>query len=168
MKKLYLATMAVLLLQSISLEALIPPKGSSNVGEMTASLNLVNAAKEGDVNSLIYQIKQYGANPSTIDLESGKPVLIIAIETGILNDKLNYANVAKILIESGADVNATDQEGYTPLDYLYKTGAMGMRNLVRERTRQAFSNTLKELLQAKGAVHSEKYKSEKNYRVLIS
>lgn len=138
---------------------IIKPKGTSDARKLMANIHLIKAVRDGDVNSTIEEIEKWGANPSYID--QNEPALCMAIKIGILNDRSNYADVAKILIEKGADVNATNQDGFTPLDLLFVIGAQGMRNIIRERTRDVFKRKLYELLISKGAIHSDKFSEER-------
>jgi ankyrin repeat protein len=62
---------------------------------------------------VVRDLLEAGADPDTE--EAFGPVLFIALLRG-------YTAVAKLLIEAGADVNVTDQKGWTPLHWAARIG----------------------------------------------
>ena len=75
----------------------------------TQIANLIISCAEGDLGSVIQHIREFNIDPNTT-LISGITPLMIASSFG-------NVDVLDCLLEAKADVNSTDQEGYSPLAY---------------------------------------------------
>ena len=75
----------------------------------TQIANFFISCAEGDVGSVVQHIMEFNIDPNTT-LISGITPLIIASSFG-------NADVLDCLLEAKADVNSTDQDGYSPLTY---------------------------------------------------
>ena len=75
----------------------------------TQIANCFISCAEGDVGSVVQHIMEFNIDPNTT-LISGITPLIIASSFG-------NADVLDCLLEAKADVNSTDQDGYSPLTY---------------------------------------------------
>ena len=75
----------------------------------TQIANFFISCTEGDVASVVQHIMEFNIDPNTT-LVSGITPLMIASSFG-------NADVLDCLLESKADVNSTDQDGYSPLTY---------------------------------------------------
>ena len=75
----------------------------------TQTANFLISCAEGDVGSVVQHIMEFNIDPNTT-LISGITPLMIASSFG-------NADVSDCLLEAEADVNSTDQDGYSPLSY---------------------------------------------------
>jgi ankyrin repeat protein len=80
---------------------------------MTDKDRKLGAAVRENQPYLVKDLLEAGADPDTE--EAFGPVLFVALLRGSVN-------VAQLLVEAGADVNITDQQGWTPLHWAAKIG----------------------------------------------
>ena len=76
--------------------------------------DLVNAAKEGNIEEMKSLI-QKGADVNSKDKDGGYTLLILAIG-------YDYADIVTMLIKAGADVDAQDNKGNTPIIWAIRIG----------------------------------------------
>ncbi len=82
------------------------PYLSAGDEEKTGEMNLLQAAKDGDTET-VKALLESGANVNATD-ENGNTVLMAAAAGG-------HAEIVQMLLRAGADVNASDKSGYTAL-----------------------------------------------------
>jgi len=94
--------------------------------EQHANEELLEAAERGNSNKVRELLKRGGlkANPNTRD-KNGNTPLHLAAEHGFLD-------VARLLLEHGADVNAIGKSGWTPLHVAAVNGRMAIVRLLLE------------------------------------
>ena len=78
--------------------------------------NILHHAAENDVSAeVMRRLATYGLNVNAVNKE-GKTALMVAAENG-------YVEIAKVLIESGADVNVRTRDGSTALSLISASDA---------------------------------------------
>lgn len=159
---LNILALAMTLFYSLNAVEIVGIKGGHGLLQLKNE-KLLTVVNEGNAQEVLQSIKDQ-ADPSFKD-STGTPVLVLAIKEAVMQGKMNYADVAKILIEHGADVNATDKSGYNALDTLYMRN-VGSRMYQQEKAYDQIVKELEPLLTDKNAKHSEKWLDEqKNPKV---
>ena len=87
---------------------------------------LLSAARlTGDRRGVINLLLSAGADPNLTEPQHGRTALHVLIDKG-------HVEAAKVLLESGADVNAKDNSGLTPLDLANQTGRAAAARVLQE------------------------------------
>ena len=93
---------------------------------------------------IVQLLIEHGANVNAVETYQGKPsansrtplmILMYCYDGGIC-DNDNHLEIARLLINAGADVNAKDKKGNTVLDYLPQSSRL-MRQLLEEHGAKA-------------------------------
>ncbi|GJP42519.1 hypothetical protein CLOM_g2072 [Closterium sp. NIES-68] len=100
---------------------------SGTVNLQEAGTDLCNAVMRGDT-GLLKRLLVNGVNPNAADYDLRTPLHIASAE--------GFVQVARLLVEHGADVAAVDRWGNSPLDEARRCGSLPLIHLLEEAMRE--------------------------------
>ncbi|MBV9851411.1 MAG: ankyrin repeat domain-containing protein [Armatimonadetes bacterium] len=112
-----------------TLKILLEPGGDPNLrklGDYYNDMPALHLAAERDSTDCVQLLLDYGAEIDLRDTQLGRTALLAALDTDI------SPNAAALLIRRGADVNARDKHGFTPLKEAITYDCLEIAELLRQ------------------------------------